>query len=104
RLLGSWRFKTPPAFLYSFQADSRNTMKKLCTWIIAFLLVLAAVPQLNAETKHAKTAAVIVALENKWADAQKAGDANAVAPLLHENFITTDVSGHSYNKKELLAT
>ena len=46
----------------------------------------------------------IASLENKWAEAQKMGDAGAVAPLLHENFITTDVSGHSYNKQQLLAT
>ena len=48
--------------------------------------------------------AAIIALEHKWAEAQNKGDANSVAPLLHENFITTDVGGHSYNKKELLAT
>lgn len=67
------------------------------------LIMLFAVSQfVSAAEKDA--AAAIVALENKWAEAQKVGDAAAVEPLLHENFITTDVSGHSYNKKELLAT
>jgi ketosteroid isomerase-like protein len=48
-------------------------------------------------------AAAIVALENKWAEAAKTGDAAAVEPMLAETFVTTDVNGHSYSKKELLA-
>jgi len=67
-----------------------------------FATVLAVAQFAFAAEKDVATA--IVALEHKWAEAQNKGDANSVAPLLHENFITTDVSGHSYNKKELLAT
>jgi len=65
-------------------------------------MMLAATQFAIAADKDA--AAAIVALENKWAEAAKTGDAAAVEPMLAETFITTDVSGHSYNKKELLAT
>ena len=66
-------------------------------------IMLFAISQFVSAAEKDVTAA-IVALENTWAEAQKAGDAAAVEPLLHETFITTDVSGHSYNKKEVLAT
>ena len=70
-----------------------------------FLLLLAIIVIAQCAIAADKDAAsVIAALENKWAEAQKMGDAGAVAPLLHENFISTDVSGHSYNKQQLLAT
>ena len=67
------------------------------------LIMLLAVAQFAMAAEKDATAA-IVALENKWAEAAKTGDAGAVEALLAETFITTDVSGHSYNKKELLAT
>ena len=64
---------------------------------------LLAIAQL-ATAEQKDTTASIIALENRWAEAQKIGDAAAVEPLLAETFITTDVSGHSYNKTQLLAT
>ena len=70
---------------------------------LVVLITLLAVAQFAMAAEKDATAA-IVALENKWAEGQRTGNANAVEPLLHENFMTTDVSGHSYNKKELLAT
>jgi ketosteroid isomerase-like protein len=70
---------------------------------LLLLLAIIAIAQ-RAIAADKDPASVIAALENKWAEAQKMGDAGAVAPLLHENFITTDVSGHSYNKQQLLAT
>jgi ketosteroid isomerase-like protein len=59
---------------------------------------------MSASDEDAGAAAAIATLENKWAQAAATGDAAAVEPMLAEKFITTDVSGHSYNKKELLAT
>jgi ketosteroid isomerase-like protein len=70
---------------------------------LLLLVAIIAIAQ-RAIAADKDPASVIAALENKWAEAQKMGDAGAVAPLLHENFITTDVSGHSYNKQQLLAT
>jgi ketosteroid isomerase-like protein len=70
----------------------------------SFLLffMLANVANL-ASAADKDAAAAILALEKKWADAARIGNADAVAPLLDENFVTTDANGHSYNKVELLA-
>ncbi len=70
--------------------------------LVLFVMLLAVAQLATAEQKD--TAAAIVALENRWAEAAKTGDAAAVEPMLAETFITTDVNGHSYNKKELLVT
>src|SRR3954470_19061562 len=66
------------------------------------LLLLVAISQ-AAFCSEKDTVAAITALEQKWAEAAEIGDAAAVEPMLSETFITTDVSGHSYNKRELLA-
>ena len=67
----------------------------------AFILVLAVVPHsLLAQTN---IAASITHLEQVWADAQKAGDAANVSPLLADNFINTDVDGNRSGKSELLS-
>ena len=42
-------------------------------------------------------------MEQVWADAQKAGDAANVAPLLADNFVNTDVDGNRSGKSELLS-
>ena len=49
-------------------------------------------------------AASIAHLEQAWADAQKAGDAANVAPLLADSFINTDVDGHTSGKAQLLSS
>jgi ketosteroid isomerase-like protein len=67
----------------------------------AFILVLAVVPHsLSAQTNIATS---ITHLEQAWADAQKAGDAANVAPLLADTFINTDVDGNRSGKSELLS-
>ena len=66
------------------------------------LIVLIAVAQF-AMAADKDAPAAIAALEEKWAEGQKTGDATVVEPLLHKTFITTDVNGHSYNKEQLLA-
>ena len=48
-------------------------------------------------------AASITHLEQASADAQKAGDAANVAPLLADNFVNTDVDGNRSGKAELLS-
>jgi len=67
----------------------------------AFILVLAVVPHLLLAQTN--VAASITHLEQAWADAQKAGDAANVAPLLADNFINTDVDGNLSGKSELLS-
>lgn len=68
----------------------------------AFIVVLTMVQHsLLAQTN---VAASITHLEQAWADAQKAGDAANVAPLLADNFINTDVDGNRSGKAELLSS
>jgi len=64
--------------------------------LIWFLLPLSLLAQTNV-------AAAIAHLEQVWADAQKAGDAANVAPLLADSFINTDVDGNRSGKSELLS-
>src|SRR3954467_12158924 len=70
---------------------------------ILFVLLFALVITKPMFTSEKDAVAAIMALENKWAEAAKTGDAAAVEPMLATTFVTTDVSGHSYNKQQLLA-
>ena len=45
----------------------------------------------------------IAHLEQGWAEAQKAGDAARIAPLIADSFVNTDVDGKTSKKAELLA-
>lgn len=70
------------------------------------VLALAAVmipSPLSAQQDVHGVAAAIIHLENEWADAQKAGDAAKVAPLLADNFVNTDVDARVSGKAELLS-
>src|SRR5260370_21500448 len=70
-------------------------------FVLAFAVIWIVVPHsLLAQTT---VAASITHLEQAWADAQKAGDAANVAPLLADNFINTDVDGNRSGKSELLS-
>jgi len=74
-------------------------------YAIALLLLtgaLAGIP-LSATNNDVTVALTIANLENKWAAAQKVGDASVVAPLLTEGFINTDVDGKLSGKAELLS-
>src|SRR4051795_1271969 len=76
-------------------------MKTAANFIVVLFLIFCIAQSTTASDKDAAT---IVGLENKWAQAAKTGDAAAVRPMLAETFVTTDVSGHSYSKQELLQT
>ena len=70
-------------------------------FVLAFALIGMMVPlSFFAQTNVATS---IAHLEQAWADAQKAGDAANVAPLLVDDFINTDVDGNQSGKSELLS-
>jgi ketosteroid isomerase-like protein len=71
----------------------------------AFVLVLSLIWMMVPPSMFAQTnvATSITHLEQACADAQKAGDAANVAPLLADNFINTDVDGNLSGKSELLS-
>jgi ketosteroid isomerase-like protein len=62
-----------------------------------------AISEMSETPGSVERAREIIHLEERWAQAAKTGDAATVDPMLAETFITTDVSGHSYNKVDLLA-
>jgi ketosteroid isomerase-like protein len=76
-------------------------MKKRTAVLTLFALIWMMVPHLLLAQTN--VAAGIAHLEQVWADAQKAGDAANVAPLLADNFINTDVDGNLSGKSELLS-
>jgi ketosteroid isomerase-like protein len=78
----------------------------LVTGVIALLTVGVAVAQEGAKAGGVKAGGVAQALtdmENQWAKASKAGDANALAPLLSEDFVALDSDGTMRTKSEVLA-
>ncbi len=75
-------------------------MKKIAVLASLALIWIALPLTLSAQSD---TASSIAHLEQNWAEAQKAGDAGKIAPLLAEKFVNTDVDGAKSGKAELLA-
>jgi len=76
---------------------------KFQIWIFALAAFsLMALNQAGAQTKG-DAASKIVALETKWNDAYKRGDAGAMEALLGEDFIITVEDGTTYSKTGYLA-
>jgi len=80
-------------------------MKRASASFAAALFVLVGLPILAPYLSAAgnETQKVITALEFKWAEAQKLGNAKAVAPMLAEGFVNTDADGQTYGKEKLLS-
>lgn len=70
---------------------------KLLSGLVAVLLIVSA----SAEIPLAET--TVSDLENQWAEAQKTGNADVVAPLLADTFSNTDADGETYGKSQLLS-
>lgn len=69
--------------------------------VVALLsgMVVAAWPAGSQRGEIEKT---IADLENKWSEAQKIANADAVAPMLAESFVNTDAEGQTYGRDRLL--
>src|ERR1700730_14205563 len=81
--------------------SKENVLMKKFAVLASLALICIALPlTLSAQ---ADTASSIAHLEQTWAEAQKAGDAGKIAPLLAEKFINTDVDGAKSGKAKLLA-
>ena len=71
----------------------------VCTLaLIAFISVAQAQEKSSGATEKA-----IAALEQKWTDAAKASNADAVAPLLADNMVNTSADGKTISKAQTLA-
>ena len=75
-------------------------MKRLL--LVGTLALLAGFTTIRLSAQNS-VETVIVSLENQWAEAQRDGKANVVAPLLAESFINTDTDGQTYGKTKLLS-
>ncbi len=77
---------------------------KFQLWIFALsAFTLLALNGAAAQTKADTASSKIVALENKWNDAYKRGDAATMESLLAEDFIITVEDGTTYSKSGYLA-
>ena len=78
-------------------------MKKAIVWsVVAFLSLIVAAQAADKEMAGG-TEQAIAALEQKWIDAAKASNPDALAPMLSDKFINTDSDGKVSGKKETLA-
>ena len=77
------------------------------TFLAAAALVLSAAGIAAAQQPDAKgggaVAQALIKMENQWAQASKTGNADALAPLLAEDFIALDSDGTLRSKAEVLA-
>jgi len=69
----------------------------------ACLALLTTALPLQARDKVPDIQKYIVSLEHRWAEAQRDGKADIVAPMLAESFVNTDADGQTYGKEKLLA-
>jgi ketosteroid isomerase-like protein len=79
----------------------------LATGVIVVLCLGGALAQEAAKAGSGKAAAsvaqTLIDMENEWAKASKAGNADALAPMLSEDFVALDSDGSVRTKSEVLA-
>jgi ketosteroid isomerase-like protein len=76
----------------------------LAAGALVFLFTgVAAARQPAAAKAGGGVAQALIEMENQWAQASKAGNADALAPLLAEDFIALDSDGSLRGKAEALA-
>jgi ketosteroid isomerase-like protein len=78
----------------------------LATAVIALSTLGSPLAQEPAKPAVAKPDAVaqsLMDMENQWAKASKAGDSDALAPMLSEDFVALDSDGTMRNKSDVLA-
>ena len=76
-----------------------NRSVALCA--LAMLALISMAQAADKEMNGGEQA--VAALEQKWVDAEKARDADAIAPLLAFNFVETNSEGKLAGKQEVLA-
>jgi ketosteroid isomerase-like protein len=71
--------------------------------LVLFCTGVAGAQQPAPAKTGAGVAQALIQMENQWAQASKAGNADALAPLLSEDFIALDSDGSLRGKAEVLA-
>lgn len=72
-------------------------MRKFLVCLVVALSALCAQAQMGDSVEKQ-----IMSLEQKWAQAQKASDADAIAPMLADNFVIVFADGRLMNKAQAL--
>jgi ketosteroid isomerase-like protein len=79
----------------------------LATGVIVLLTLGGALAQEGAKGGGGKASGTVaqslIDMENQWAKASKAGNAEALAPMLSEDFVALDSDGSMRTKSEALA-
>ena len=72
-------------------------MKLFCGFLALLLVALAWPAQISVTEK------AVSDLEYQWAEAQRLGKADVVAPMLADTFTNTDTDGETYGRTRLLS-
>jgi ketosteroid isomerase-like protein len=78
-------------------------MKKTMAWMLAGALSLGCAALVQANELAGATEKAIAALEDQWMQADKASNADMLAPLLAEQFAGTNSEGKVSDRKQALA-
>jgi ketosteroid isomerase-like protein len=78
-------------------------MKKTMAWMLASALSLGCAALAQAHEMTGATEKAIAALEEQWMQADKASNADMLAPLLAEQFAGTNSEGKISDRKQALA-
>ena len=82
-------------------------MKRVFATLVVVVLTLSvAMAQQGAKSGRDAAGSVsqtLMNMENQWAKASKAGNADALAPMLSEDFVSLDSDGSMYGKADVVA-
>ena len=78
-------------------------MKSLSSWSLVLLISLVGVASVQAQQAAGDTEKAILALENQWLKSQKTNNADLLAPLYADKFVSTGSDGKVMNKSESIA-
>ena len=78
-------------------------MKNLSSWSLVLLMSLVGVASVQAQQAAGDTEKAILALENQWLKSQKTNNADLLAPLYADKFVSTGSDGKVMNKSESIA-
>jgi ketosteroid isomerase-like protein len=79
-------------------------MKRTWIWCLIGLISVVSVAWSQDKQTGGGTEKAVVALEQKWLEAQKTNNPDLLAPLLADKFVSTGSDGKVTNKAETLAT
>ncbi len=95
-------------FTFGLKSTNHKKLKEEImrrTLVCCAVTLMCLVTVINAQEKKmgGETEKEIAALEQKWVDAAKSSNAEALAPLLADNIVNTDADGKMIGKAETLA-